>query len=65
MVKKVNPVQANDTNNLVRKGKDGYNTKIPKIKKKILDHNHNKYITTQESNKLTAENSNARLAQAK
>ena len=28
------------------------------------DHNHDKYITTQEFNKLTSENFTARLAQA-
>ena len=36
-----------------------------KLKKKILHHNHDKYITTQESNNITAERFNARLAQAK
>ena len=34
-----------------------YSTKIREIKKEITDHGHgNKYITTQEFNKLTAEN---------
>ena len=32
--------------------------------KVITDHNYDKYITTQEFNKLTAENFTARLAQA-
>ena len=41
-----------------------YNTKISEIEKKITDHNHDKYITTPEFNKLTAENFAARLAQA-
>ena len=40
------------------------NTKINEIEKKITDHNHDKYITTPEFNKLTAENFAARLAQA-
>ena len=31
---------------------------------KILDHDHSKYITTQEFNKLTAENCTARLKRA-
>ena len=35
------------------------------IEKKITDHNHDKCITTQEFNKLTAENFAARLEQAK
>ena len=39
-------------------------TKISHIGKKIADHNHDKYITTQEFNKLTTENFNARLVQA-
>ena len=41
-----------------------YDTKISNIEKKIADHNHDKYITTQEFNKLTTENFNATLAQA-
>ena len=32
--------------------------------KKITDHKHDKYLTTPEFNKLTAENFAARLAQA-
>ena len=35
-----------------------------KIEKKITDHDHNKYITTQEFNKLTSETFVARLSQA-
>ena len=34
------------------------------LKLKILDHDHSKYITTQDFNKLTAENFTARLKQA-
>ena len=48
--------------NLVKK-----NTIINKIEKKITDHNHDeydKYITTEEFNKLTSKNLDARLAQA-
>ena len=49
--------------NLVKK--TDYNTKISEIENKITtDHDHDKYITTQELNKLTAENFTARLAQA-
>ena len=35
-----------------------------KPKKKLTDHKHGKYITTEEFNKLTAENFSARLLQA-
>ena len=38
-------------NNLVKK--TDYNTKINEIKKKITDHNCDKYITTPEFNKFT------------
>ena len=41
-----------------------YSTKISDIEKKIIDHNHGKYITTPEFNKLTTENFKGRLAQA-
>ena len=44
--------------------KSDYNTKISEIEKKITDHDHHKYITTPEFNKLTAEYFTARLAQA-
>ena len=43
--------------------KTDYNTKINEIEKKTIDHNHDKYITTPEFNKLTVENFAARLAQ--
>ena len=49
-------------NNLVKK--TDYNTKISDPEKKFPDHNHNKYITTPEFNKLAADAFNARLAQA-
>ena len=38
--------------------------KLVKLKKKLTDHNHDKYITTPEFYKLTAENSAARLKEA-
>ena len=50
-----------DVSSLVKK--TDYNTKISDIENKITDHNHDKYITTSEFNKLTTENFNARLAQ--
>ena len=40
------------------------NTKISEIEKKVSDHNHDKYITTPEFNKLAKESFKARLAQA-
>ena len=40
--------------NLVKK--TDYNTKINEIGKKITDHDHDRYITTPEFNRLTAEN---------
>ena len=41
-----------------------YNTKINETEKKTADHNIDKNVTTQEFNKLTAENFTARLTQA-
>ena len=41
-----------------------YNTKINGMEKKITDHNHDKYITTLDFNKLTSEHFAARLKQA-
>ena len=61
LVKKVNTLHTTGTNNLVRKA--DFNTKIVEIEKKILDHNHDKYITTQEFNKLTTDNFPTRLKQ--
>ena len=43
--------------------KTDYNIKVNEIEKKITDHSYDKYITTPEFNKLTAENFAARLAQ--
>ena len=51
-----------DVRSLVKK--TDYDTKISDIDTKIIDHNDDKYITTSEFNKLTADNFNARLAQA-
>ena len=45
--------------------KPDYNTKITEIEKKNFDHNHrNRYITTQEFNKLIRENFAARFKKA-
>ena len=43
--------------NLVRK--TNYDKKINEFERKTTDHNHDKYITTTESNKLTSETSAA------
>ena len=52
-----------NVSNLVKK--TDYNIKISEIENKIAtDHDHDKYITTQEFNKLTAQNFTARLKQA-
>ena len=49
---------------LIQLKKTDYDTKINGIEKKITDHDHsNKYITTKELNKLTAESFAARLKQ--
>ena len=44
--------------------KTDYDTKLDEIEQKIVDHDHCKYITTQEFNKLASENFAARLKQA-
>ena len=46
----------------LKKKKKDYKTKISH--KEILNHGHDKYITTQEFNKSTSENFAARLKQA-
>ena len=51
-----------DVSNLVNK-KD-YNTKVTEIENKLTYHNHDRYIDTQEFNKLTADFFNATIAQA-
>ena len=52
-----------NVSNLVHK--TDYNTKVTEIENKLTNHNHDKYIDTSEFNKLTADVSNATLAQAK
>ena len=47
----------------VQSKKADYDTKVNEIEKKITDYSHDKYITTPEFHKLTAENFKARLAQ--
>ena len=49
-----------DVSSLVKK--TDYNTKISDIEKKIIDHNHDKYITTPEFNTMAGDIFNARLA---
>ena len=51
-----------DVSSLVKK--TNYNTKITEIEKKVTDHNHDKCITTPESNKFAREVFNERLKQA-
>ena len=43
--------------------KTGYNTKVAEIENKLNNHNHDKYIDTQEFNKLADNVFNARLDQ--
>ena len=47
--------------NLVKKTDS--NTKISEIEKRLTDHNHDKYIDTQEVNKLATDVFNVRIAQ--
>ena len=54
-------IKTTNARNLVKKG--NYDTKIGEIEKRILDHDHGKYITTQEFNKFTADNFAERLKQ--
>ena len=56
-----NDNNAIDTSNLVKKLT--VTQALVKLKKKITDHDHAKYLTTQEFNKLTSENFASRLAQ--
>ena len=48
---------------LISLKKTDYNTKVTEIENKLNNHNHDKYITTQEFNTLAAV-FNARLSQA-
>ena len=50
---------------IIQLKKTDYNRKTCEIEKKISDYDHDKYITTPEFNKLTAENVPARFTQAK
>ena len=50
-----------DVSSLVEK--TDYDAKILNIEKKVTDHDHDKYITTSEFNKLTTENFKVRLVQ--
>ena len=51
-----------NVSNLVKK--TGYNTKVTEIENKINIHNHDRYIDTQEFNKLAADVFNVRLARS-
>ena len=63
LVKKVNNIKTTGTTVLVKK--TGCNTKINEIENKITtNYDHDKYITTQNFNKLTSDNFAARLPQA-
>ena len=57
-----NTIQTTDTSHLVKE--TGSDTRIGEIEKKIIDHDHAKYITIQEFNKLMAGNFTVRLKQA-
>ena len=52
-----------DVSTLVKK--TDYDKKISETERKLTDHNHDKYITTPEFNKFTAEIFAPRLAQTK
>ena len=49
---------------VVKLKKQNITQKLVSLKKKLTDHNHDKYITTPESNTLAADIFNARLVQA-
>ena len=50
---------------VIKSKRTDYNTQINLIEKKITtDHDHDKYITTQEFNKLKSEDISVRLSQA-
>ena len=61
-LKKVNATQATDTSDLVKT--TDYNAEIDKVKIKIVDNDHAKYITTQKRIRLKIDNFAARLKQA-
>ena len=61
LLKKLNSFQTTNTSNLAKK--NDYDTELVR---KITDHDHNdKYITTQEFNKVMSENFAAKLKQRK
>ena len=60
LFKKVNTIQTIDTSNLVKK--PDHKTRVKEFEDKIPD--HDKYIITQEFNKLTTKNFPGRLKQA-
>ena len=49
---------------VIQSKKTDYNTKLNEIEKKVTDHNHDKYITTPEFTKFSAEMFTLRLKQA-
>ena len=51
-----------NVSNLVNK--TDYNTKITEVENTLINHNHDKYIDTQEFNKLAADVFNAKLAES-
>ena len=56
-----NAIQTTDTSDSIKKAH--HNTKFGEIGKKILDHNHDKYVATQEYKKLATENFSERSKQ--
>ena len=54
--------KTSDVNNLVNK--TDYNTKVTEMENKLTNHSHDKYIDTQQFNKLAADIFNTRIAQA-
>ena len=60
MVKKLTIIKITDTSDIVKK-LTVTQTRVGEIEKKILDNNHNKFITTQEFDKLKFKNFDARL----
>ena len=63
MMNQLKIIQTIDTSNLLKKA--DYNKTISEIDKRVLNHNHGKYITAQEFNKLTENNFAAILVKAK
>ena len=61
MVEKVSAIKTTNTRDLVKKA--DYVTIIGEIEKKILDRDHDEYITIQEFNKLRADKFALRLKQ--